>query len=80
MLFIVCVFFATYFVRNVSATVSYDRKVLLDIRAAITHVLDKDFFFNKSDAKYLHQTSDKAQIPVIPMRKRHIRDVVRGAL
>ncbi|KAK6328708.1 hypothetical protein J4Q44_G00006860 [Coregonus suidteri] len=33
-------------------TISYDRKELLDIRTAITHlVLDKDFFFNESDAK-----------------------------
>lgn len=34
-----CVFFAlfvTYFVHTVSATVSYDRKELLDIRTAIT--------------------------------------------
>jgi hypothetical protein len=42
--YFVC-FFAlieTYFVHNVAATVSYDRKELLDIRTAITHLeLDK---------------------------------------
>jgi hypothetical protein len=42
-----CVFclvlFATYFVHNVSATVSYGKKELLDMRTAITHLgLDKD--------------------------------------
>ena len=37
--------FVTYFVHNVSATVSYDQKELLNIRTAITHLtLDKDFF------------------------------------
>jgi hypothetical protein len=62
--------FVTYFVDNVSATVSYDQKELLDIRAAITHlVMEEDFFFNESDSKYLLQTPDKAQIPVIRMRK-----------
>ena len=30
--------FVTYFVHNVAATVSYDRKDLLDIRTAITHL------------------------------------------
>jgi hypothetical protein len=30
--------FVTYFVHNVTATVSYDRKELLDIRTAITHL------------------------------------------
>jgi hypothetical protein len=42
------VLFVTYFVHNVSATISYDRKELLDIRTEITHhVLDKDFFFKQ---------------------------------
>jgi hypothetical protein len=37
----------------------------------ITHlILDKDFFFNKSDTKDLLQTPDKVQIPVICMTKR----------
>jgi hypothetical protein len=48
---IVYVFFAlfvTYFVDNVSATVSYDQKEFLDIRTAITHsVLEEFFFFNE---------------------------------
>ena len=64
----------TYFLHNVSATVSYDpRKELLDIRTAITHlVLDKDFFFKESDASDLLQTLDKSQIPIICMKKRQI--------
>ena len=41
--------FVNHFVHNVSATVSYGRKELLDIRTAITHLgLDKDFF-NKGE-------------------------------
>ena len=43
----VCCFalFVTYFVHNVAATVSYDRKEHLDIRTVITHLtLDKDVF------------------------------------
>ena len=46
----VCFFtlFVTYFVHNVSATVSYDRKELLNIRAVNTHlVLDKDFYLTR---------------------------------
>ena len=51
-------------------TVSYDRKELLDIRTSITHlVLDEDFFFSESDAKDLLQTLDKAQIPVIHIKR-----------
>jgi hypothetical protein len=54
-----------------SATVSYDRKELLDIRTAITHLeLDKDFFFKESEAKDLLQTPDKAQIPIIRIKKK----------
>ena len=65
------VLFVTYFVHNVSASVSNDRKDLLDLRSAITHlVLDKDYLVNESDAKDLLQTPDKAQIPVIRMKKR----------
>ena len=46
------VFVVTCFVHNVSATVSYDRKELLDIITVIIHlVLDKDFDFNESDMK-----------------------------
>jgi hypothetical protein len=51
---------------NVSATVTYDRKELLDIRASITHLLLEEFIFNESDGKELLQTPDKALIPVIP--------------
>jgi hypothetical protein len=37
-------FFITCFVHNIAATVSYDRKELLDIRTAITHLrLDRVF-------------------------------------
>ena len=62
--------FLALFVYNVSATVSYDQKALLDIRTAITHlVLDESFLLKESDAKDLLQTPDKAQIPVIRMRK-----------
>ena len=63
--------FVTYFVHNVSVTVSDDQKELLDVRTAITHLeLDKDFFFNESDAKYLLQIPDQAHdslFPVSPM-------------
>ena len=61
----VCFFtlFVTYFVHNVSAIVSYDRKDLLDIRTAITHPI-------LSDTKDLLQTPDKALISVIRRRKR----------
>ena len=63
--------FVIYFVHNVSAIVSYNRKELLDIRTAITHlVLDEDFFFNEAAAKDIIQTPDKAQIPIICKRKR----------
>ena len=56
--------FITYFLHNVDATISYDRKELLDIRTAITHLeLDKDFFFNESDAKDIMFLPDKPQIP-----------------
>ena len=55
--------FLTYFVHNVSAPVSYDQKVLMDIRAAITH-------FKEQDAKDLLQTPNKAQIPVICIKNR----------
>ena len=65
----VCFFplFLTYFVHNVSATVSYDRNKLLEIRTAITHLTLKDhFFFNELGERDLFQTPDKALIPVIP--------------
>ena len=65
------VLFVTYFVHNVSATLFYDQKELLDIRTAITHLaLNEDVFFNELNMKDLLQTPDKAQIPVIRMRKR----------
>ena len=63
--------FVTYFVHNVSATVSYDQKELLDIRTAITHpIRDEYFFFNEQDGKDLLQTPDKALITVIRRRNR----------
>ena len=63
--------FVTYFVHNVAATVSFDRKEHLDIRIAITHLeLDEDFFFNESDAKDILLCQDQAQIPVISVKKR----------
>ena len=70
--YFVC-FFAlviTYFVHNVAATVSYDRKELLDIRTGIPHFkLDEEFFFNESDGwDILLQTPDQAQIPVVRWR------------
>ena len=41
--------FVPYFLHNVSATVSYGRKELLDIRTAITHLgLDHDCFFQQA--------------------------------
>jgi hypothetical protein len=45
--YFVCFFalFVTYFVHNVSTTVSYDRKELLYVRTAITNLeLDKVFY------------------------------------
>ena len=63
--------FVTYFVHNVSATVYYGKKELLDIKTAIIHLgLDKDFFFNKQEAMDLLQTPDRANIPVICKRRR----------
>ena len=66
-----CVFFTlflTYFVHNVAATVSYDRKELLDIRSAFTHLeLDKDLVLNESDVKDVLLLLDQAQIPIICM-------------
>ena len=48
--------FVTYFVHNVSATVSTAKKELLDIRTAITHLgLDEDF----SKTKTTHKTISK---------------------
>jgi hypothetical protein len=48
--------FVNYFVHIVSATVSYGRKELLDIRTAITHLeLDKDYFHNKQDMIFSKQ-------------------------
>ena len=64
--------FVTYFVHNVSATLSYDKKELLDIRTAITHLgLDKDFYFNKQDAQDILQTPARAHIHIICKRQRH---------
>ena len=70
-----CVFFAlsvTYFVHNVAATISFDRKELLDIRTLITHLkLDEELFFNEWDVRdILLQTTDQAQIPVIRWRRK----------
>jgi hypothetical protein len=70
----VCFFtlFVTYFVRNVSATVSYDQKELLDTRTAITHPVLKEYlFFNESDRKDLLQPPDKTLIPVIRRRDKY---------
>jgi hypothetical protein len=77
---VVCFFalFATNFVHNDIATVSYELKELLDNRTAITHLeLDKDFFFNESDAKDILLCRDKAQIPVISVKKRQRKRVRR---
>ena len=68
MLFCFLKLFVTYFVHNVAATVSYDRKELLDIRTGITH-LKLELFFNESDASDILQTPDQAPIPVIPPEK-----------
>ena len=54
--------FVTYFVHNVSATVSYGRKELLDIRTAITHL-------GLDNAPDILQTPHRADIPVICKRK-----------
>jgi hypothetical protein len=64
-----------FFVHNVSATVSYGRKELLDIRTAITHLgLDKSFFninnnnSSKQDSHDILQTPHRADIPIIRKR------------
>jgi hypothetical protein len=66
--------FVNYFVHNVSATVSYRRKELLDIRTAITHLgLGKDFFNNNTSKKDSHdilQTTHRADVPIICKRTR----------
>ena len=63
--------FVINFVHNVSSTISYDQKELLDIRTATTHLeRDKYFLFNESDVKDLLQIPDQAQIPIIHMKKR----------
>ena len=75
--YFVCFFalFVTCFVHNVAATVSYDRKELLDLK------LDKEFFFNESDARDILQAPDKAQIPVIRWKsKRRFRRKRSGCL
>ena len=49
---------------NVSATVPYGKKELLDNRPAITHLgLDKDFFFNKQDAQDILRTTRQGHHP-----------------
>ena len=59
----------TYFVHNVVATVSYDRKEHLDIRTAIAHLeLDEDLLFNKPDAKYILLSRDQTQTPIISVK------------
>jgi hypothetical protein len=68
----VCFFpalFVTYFIRNVSATISYDRKELLDIRAEMTHLvlyedlLKKNIYIYESDAKdLLHSDEEEREI------------------
>ena len=71
--YFVCFFalFVTCFVHNVAATVSYDRKELLNIRTGIVHLkLDKEFFFNASDARDMLLTPDQAPIPVIHWRRK----------
>ena len=63
--------FVTSSVHKVSATVSYDRKELMDIRTLFTHLeLNKDFFFNESDVKDILLSGDQSQIPVISAKKR----------
>ena len=68
-------FFITCFVHNIAATVSYDRKELLDIRTAITH-LRLDSFSKMSQMRgiyYRHQT----QIPAILWKQRFLRKKIR---
>jgi hypothetical protein len=64
--YFVCFFtlFVTHFVHNVAATVSYDRKELLDVRTAITHLeLDEGFCFIESDAKDILLCQDQGPNP-----------------
>ena len=68
--YFVCFFalFVTHFVHNVAATISYDRKKLLDIRTAIL-TSNWTKMFNEPDAKDILLCQDKAQIPVISVKK-----------
>lgn len=55
--------FVTYFVHNVSATVSYGKKILLDIRI-------RQIFFLQQAGRDIRLAPDKANIPVSGKRKR----------
>ena len=69
--FVLFALFVTSLIHSVSVTISYDRKELLDIRTAITHLkLDEEFSFNESDRKDILQTPEQALIPVIRWRKK----------
>ena len=69
------VFFKTYFVHNVAATVSYDRKRLLHIRTVITHHGLAELFFpvhesDEPDVNDILLSREQAQIPVMWVRRR----------
>jgi hypothetical protein len=72
---LLCVYFlalfGTYFVRNVSITsLLTEKSFWISEQRLLTAYWTKILFFNKSDAKDLVQTPDKALIPVIRRRKR----------
>ena len=67
--------FVTYFVHNVTATVSYDQKELLDIRTAVTHhrLAESFFSFNETDNPNVNDillSREQAQIPVTCVKRR----------
>jgi hypothetical protein len=82
--YFVCFFtlFVSCFVHNVTATFSYNRKELLDIRTTIAYLkLNEEFFFIESDGGDIIKTPDQAQVPVILWRrKRDFAERDQGAL
>ena len=72
-------YFFTNFVYNVTATVSYDRKYLIDIRTAITHhgLAESFFFFHDSDepeAEDIRLPREQSPTPVICVKRRQKRE------
>jgi hypothetical protein len=80
----VCFFtlFLTYFVHNVSATVCYDRKELVDIRTAFTHPILDEYFSSTSRTGgiYFRRLTRPSSRSFTGERDRGIEDEGPGAL